>query len=71
MAGGAVAGALACPLYGDHAEWLDPMLPWGDKNHDKNTEMHSAVGLRMSPKGHIHCVASVSYSGGPHDCQMA
>ena len=43
MAGGAVAGALACPLYGDHAEWLDPIFPWGDKHHDKNTACHSAV----------------------------
>ena len=43
MFGGALAGALACPLYGDHAEWLDPLLPWGDKHHDKNVACHSAV----------------------------
>lgn len=43
MAGGAVAGALACPLYGDHAKWLDPLFPWGEMHHDKNTVMHSAA----------------------------
>ncbi|KAA6418398.1 MAG: hypothetical protein FRX49_11654 [Trebouxia sp. A1-2] len=43
MTGGALAGALACPLYGDHAEWLDPFFPWGDKHHDKNVACHSAV----------------------------
>jgi len=43
MTGGALAGLLACPLYGDHAEWLDPLFPWGDKHHDKNVACHSAV----------------------------
>lgn len=43
MTGGALAGLLACPLYGDHAEWMDPLFPWGDKHHDKNVACHSAV----------------------------
>jgi len=43
MTGGALAGLLACPLYGDHAEWLDPLFPWGDKHHDNNVACHSAV----------------------------
>lgn len=53
MAGGAVAGALACPLYGDHASWLDPLFPWGDKHHDKNTSSvghatHSAAFISLA-----------------------
>ena len=43
MTGGALAGVLACPLYGDHAKYLDPLFPWGDKHHDQNTSMHGGV----------------------------
>ena len=43
MTGGALAGVLACPLYGDHAKYLDPLFPWGDKHHAKNTSMHGGV----------------------------
>ena len=32
MIGGVAAGIVACPLYGDHAAWIDPMLPWGKKH---------------------------------------
>ena len=51
MAGGAVAGALACPLYGDHAKWLDPFFPWGDMHHDKNipTVGHATYGAAFVP----------------------
>lgn len=29
LLGGIIAGLVACPLYGDHAPWLDKLMPWG------------------------------------------
>ena len=45
MVGGIFAGLTAIHLYGDHAKWIDPLMPWGDKHHDKNTSMHAPVSL--------------------------
>ena len=59
MTGGALAGLLACPLYGDHAEWLDPLFPWGDKHHDKNVACHSAVSNSLYVFDHFPLIQSL------------
>ena len=43
MIGGVFAGLTAIHLYGDHAKWIDPLMPWGDKHHDKSVSMHNQV----------------------------
>lgn len=37
MAGGIVAGLMACPLYGDHAPVWDKMMPWGDHHMERES----------------------------------
>ena len=43
MIGGVFAGLTAIHLYGDHAKWIDPLMPWGDKHHDKSVSGHNQV----------------------------
>ena len=43
MIGGVFAGLTAIHLYGDHAKWIDPLMPWGEKHHDKSVSMHNPV----------------------------
>ncbi|DBA82268.1 TPA: hypothetical protein ACH3X2_000536 [Trebouxia sp. C0005] len=41
MIGGVFAGLTAIHLYGDHAKWIDPLMPWGEKHHDKSVSMRN------------------------------
>ncbi|KAK9840175.1 hypothetical protein WJX74_004807 [Apatococcus lobatus] len=48
MLGGIIAGVLACPLYGDHAPWLDKLMPWG---HHAMTKESMRAGHQ--PEGNL------------------
>ena len=48
MLGGIIAGVLACPLYGDHAPWLDKLMPWG---HHAMTKESMQAG--QHPEGNL------------------
>ncbi len=60
MIGGVFAGLTAIHLYGDHAKWIDPLMPWGDKHHDKSVSGHTQVCGATNPSlSHlllIHCL---------------
>ncbi|GAQ80844.1 aquaporin [Klebsormidium nitens] len=47
--GAIIAGLFACPLYGGHAKWMDPFMPWGHVNYESKLE---ADGSFRGKPGH-------------------
>ena len=66
MIGGVFAGLTAMHLYGDHAKWIDPLMPWGDKLHDKSVSKHTRVcGTTTHSLSHVLLACSLT-----HACTM-
>ena len=63
MIGGVFAGLTAMHLYGDHAKWIDPLMPWGDKHHDKSVSKHTQVcGTTTHSLSHLLFARSLTQS---------
>jgi len=63
MIGGVFAGLTAIHLYGDHAKSIDPLMPWGEKHHDKSVSKHTQVcGTTTHSLSHLLLARSLTHS---------
>ena len=62
MIGGVFAGLTAIHLYGDHAKWIDPLMPWGEKHHDKSVSMRNKVCGGTTHSNALLLIESLTHS---------